>query len=197
MTPFSLSEDGFESQLAANYIGHFALIGLLLDLLEQTPASRIVSLSSLAHQSGQIHFDDINLQKEYTPGKAYEQTKLACLMFAIEFQRKLSEQGYQTLSVAAHPGISASNLGAHLGGFMSVILGLLAQSSAKGALPTLYAALGEDIIGGDFCGSSGLLEMRGNAKKVEPKAHAEDKEVAKKLWELSESLTGVNYFKSV
>ncbi len=119
MPPFSLSEDGFESQLAANYLGHFALTGLLLPLLTRTPNSRIVSLSSLAHNWGGIRFDDLNFARGYNKRAAYGQSKLACLMFAYELNRRLRATGSKTLSVAAHPGVAATNLAQHFPRFMS------------------------------------------------------------------------------
>ncbi len=114
MPPYSLSEDGFESQLAANYLGHFALTGLLLPLITKTPNSRIVSLSSLAHKWSGIRFDDLHATRRYDKRLAYGQSKLACLMFAYELQRRLARAGHTTLSVAAHPGVSSTNLFQHL-----------------------------------------------------------------------------------
>lgn len=192
--PFSLTEDGFESQLAANHIGHFALTALLLELLEKTPGSRIVALSSMAHKQGKIHFDDIHFKQNYSAGKAYNQSKLACLMFAFELQRRLTQNGCQTIAVAAHPGVSLTNLDQHLGKVAMALFKLACQPAEKGALPTLYAALGEDIKGGDYCGPSGFLEFRGNPVKVKAKAQAYDLEVAKKLWTLSETMTGIKDF---
>ena len=114
MPPYTLSEDGFESQLAANYLGHFALTGLLLPLINKTPNARIVSLSSLAHKWSGIRFHDLNATRRYDKRLAYGQSKLACLMFAYELQRRLTKAGCATLSVAAHPGVSATNLFQHL-----------------------------------------------------------------------------------
>jgi NAD(P)-dependent dehydrogenase (short-subunit alcohol dehydrogenase family) len=194
--PYSLSTEGFESQLAANYIGHFALTGQLLDLLEKTPGSRIVSLSSVAHKMGKIYFQDIHFKNAYNAGRAYSQSKLACIIFALELQRRLTANNYQTLSVAAHPGVSQTNLDQHVSKFILPLVRLLSQPSAAGALPTLYAALGDDIVGGDFCGPDGFKEMRGKPIKVTPSAQAQDTETAEKLWALTESMTGVKYFSS-
>ncbi len=193
MPPFSLSEDGFESQLAANYLGHFALTGLLLPLLAKTPDSRIVSLSSLAHNWGDIRFDDLHFKKGYSKRGAYGQSKLACLMFAYELNRRLRRAGIKTLSVAAHPGVAVTNLAQHFPKFLAVFFPLVGQSAASGALPTLYAALGEDIDGGDYCGPRHMRQMRGAPVKVGSNRASRDQTAAKRLWELSEELTGVRF----
>jgi len=193
MPPYSLSEDGFESQMAANYLGHFALTGLLLPLLSKTPGSRVVSLSSLAHNGGAIRFDDINFKNGYNKRAAYGQSKLACLMFAYEFDRRLRKAGFKTLSVAAHPGVAATNLTQHFPRLLSVFFPLVGQSAARGALPTLYAALGADINGGDYCGPRSMLQMRGEPVKVGSNRASKDQAAAKRLWKLSEELSGVSF----
>lgn len=193
MPPYSLSKDGFESQLAANYLGHFALTGLLLPLMRKTPGSRVVSLSSLAHNWGGIRFDDPNFEQGYNKRAAYGQSKLACLMFAYELNRRLQKAGIQTLSVAAHPGVSATNLAQHFPKFLSVLFPLVGQSAAQGALPTLYAALGQDIQGGDYCGPRALRQMRGAPVKVGSNRASRDEAAAAKLWTLSEKMTGVKF----
>ena len=196
MPPFSLSEDGFESQLAANYLGHFALTGLLLPLIVSTPNARVVSLSSLAHKWSGIRFDDINFKSAYSEREAYGQSKLACLMFAYELQRRLAMAGYETLSVAAHPGVSRTNLFQHLpkaARLFAPLMGLVFQSAKGGALPTLYAALGDDIEGGDYCGPRSLGEMRGSPVKVGSNRRSRDQAVAARLWSLSEEMTGVRF----
>lgn len=169
--PFQLTEDGFELQLATNYLGHFLLTALLLERLQATPGSRVVSLSSLAHRSGRINFDDLNSRRRYSRFGAYAQSKLACLMFAFELQRRLDAAGYQTRSVAAHPGASNTQLSRHLPAWVLKTLGplllpLFSQSAQAGAEPTLYAALGDDIEGGDYTGPKGFRELRGPAVKV-------------------------------
>ncbi len=196
MPPFSLSEDGFESQLAANYLGHFALTGLLLPLIVRTPDSRIVSLSSLAHKWSGIRFDDLHFTRWYDKRLAYGQSKLACLMFAYELQRRLTQAGSRTLSVAAHPGISSTNLFQHLPKVVQVFAPLTAlvfQTAEGGAQPTLYAALGDDIRGGDYCGPQSLGEMRGDPGKVGSSRRSRDEAVAARLWGVSEELTGVRF----
>jgi len=196
MPPFSLSKDGFESQLAANYLGHFALTGHLLALLNQTQGARVVSLSSLAHRWSGILFDDMNFAKGYNARTAYGQSKLACLMFAYELQRRLEKAGQTTLSVAAHPGVSATSLFRHMPGivgFLNPLTALVFQSAAGGALPTLYAALGADIQGGDYCGPRSMGEMRGDPVKVGSNRRSRSLEVAARLWQESQKMTGVAY----
>ena len=193
MPPYSLSEDGFESQLAANYLGHFALTGLLLPVLARTAGSRIVSLSSLAHNWGHIRFDDPHFKNGYSKRGAYGQSKLACLMFAYELNRRLQEAGLKTLSVAAHPGVAVTNLAQHFPRFLTMFFPLVGQSAAAGALPTLYAALGEDVDGGDYCGPRSMRQMRGAPVKGGSNRASRDSAAAKRLWKLSEELTGVSF----
>ncbi|MEI6735057.1 MAG: oxidoreductase [Comamonadaceae bacterium] len=193
MPPYSLSEDGFESQLAANYLGHFALTGLLLPLLGKTPGSRVISLSSLAHTWGAIRFDDLNFKKGYNKRAGYGQSKLACLMFAYELDRRLRKAGLKTLSVAAHPGVAATNLAQHFPRLLTVFFPLLGQSAADGALPTLYAALGDDVNGGDYCGPRSMRQMRGAPVKVSSNRVSKDQAAAARLWRVSEELTGVSF----
>ncbi|MDY0344403.1 MAG: oxidoreductase [Lentimicrobium sp.] len=193
--PYELTEDGFESQLGVNYLGHFLLTGLLLPLLEKTPGSRVVSLSSNAHKNGKIHFDDLNFKKKYSAFAAYSQSKLACLMFSKELQRRLEKSGSRVLSVAAHPGMSDTNLFKHVPKFVTTIFGrlirsLMVQTPADGAKPTLYAALGNDIQGGDYIGPDGWQEWKGEPVKVKGTKLSDDKEVARKLWVESENMTG-------
>jgi NAD(P)-dependent dehydrogenase (short-subunit alcohol dehydrogenase family) len=196
MPPYSLSKDGFESQMAANYLGHFVLTGLLLPLLNATPKARVVTLSSLAHRWGPIRFDDPHFKQGYDKRKAYGQSKLACLVFAIELQRRLAATGASTMSVAAHPGVAATNLGQHLPGvarWLMPVAGLVFNSAAGGALPSLYAALGSDLAGGDYCGPSRMGQMSGPAIKVGCSRTARDPDQGRKLWALSEELTGLRY----
>jgi NAD(P)-dependent dehydrogenase (short-subunit alcohol dehydrogenase family) len=196
MPPFSLSKDGFESQLAANYLGHFALTGLLLPLLNKTPGARVVSLSSLAHKWGAIRFDDMNFTTGYSKRWAYGQSKLACLMFAYELNRRLKKAGSSTLSVAAHPGVSATSLFRHMPGIVGVLnplTALIFQSAKGGVLPTLYAALGADIEGGDYCGPQSMAEMRGAPVKVGSNTRSQDLADALRLWRESERMTGTAF----
>lgn len=196
MPPYSLSEDGFESQFAANYIGHFALTGLLLPLIVQTPGARIVSLSSMAHRWGNIRFDDPNFKSGYNKREAYGQSKIACLMFAYEMNRRLSKAGHSTLSVAAHPGVAYTNLTQHMPKVVNVFAPLMAvvlNNATDGALPTLYAALGEDIKGGDYCGPKDMRQMRGAPIKVGSNKASRDEQAAAQLWTMSEKMSGVKF----
>lgn len=195
--PFSLTEDGFELQMAANYLGHFLLTGLLLKTILKTPNSRIVSLSSIAHRSGKINFDDLQSKKKYSAFQAYSQSKLACLMYGYELQRRLEAAGQQsTISTIAHPGASNTNLAQHLPKWAMALFGLFAplfsQSAEAGAQPTLWAAVGE-AKGGDYFGPTGFKEMKGKAGKVDSTPLSKDKAIAKQLWEVSEKLTGITY----
>ena len=197
MPPYGKTEDGFESQFGVNYLGHFLLTGLLLDLLERGSESRIVTLSSLAHKWGNLYFDDLNFQKQYSAQKAYGQSKLACLMFAYELQRRLEKAKMQTISLAAHPGIAMTNLIHNLPGWMekaaSVVGPLFFQDAAKGALPTLRAALDPQAKGGQYYGPDGFREQRGKPVVVDSNATSKNKAKAKKLWEVSQKLVNIEY----
>jgi len=193
MPPFSLTEDGFESQLGANYLGHFVLTGLLLPILEKTDKSRIVSLASLAHDWSNIQFDDINFSKKYSARKAYGQSKLACLMYAYELQKRLTKNGNQVISVAAHPGASQSNLTQHMPKIMQWLSPLVCQNAAAGAEPTLFAALNETLMGGEYIGPSGFQQARGKPKVVGSNRASKNESNAAKLWQLSEKLTQTRY----
>jgi len=193
MPPYQVTEDGIENQLATNYIGHFALTGLLLPLLTQTPASRVVSLSSLAHKWSDIQFDDLHFEKGYNKQKAYGQSKRACLMFAYELQRRLATAGYQTISLAAHPGISKTNLDRYFPAFIRPLGTLFLQNQHKGALPTLFAATARELKGGEYIGPDGFQEMRGHPKIVDSDETSKDKKVAERLWKVSEEMTNVFY----
>lgn len=196
--PFSLTKDGFESQMAANYFGHFLLTSLLLPTIMNTPHSRIVSLSSIAHKSGKINFDDLQSKKKYSAIQAYAQSKLACLMFAYELQRRLEKSGSDTISVAAHPGISDTELSRHIPQLaamlmMPVFTLFFTHKPDKGALPTLRAALDENVEGGDYFGPDGWREFKGQPVKVRSTRRSRNEETAKKLWEVSLELTGAEF----
>jgi len=192
--PLALTEDGFELQMATNYLGHFLLTGLLLPRLESTPGARVVTLSSLAHRGGSIDLHDLNSRRRYSRVAAYAQSKLACLMFTFELQRRLQSAGYQTIAVAAHPGVSNTELSRYLPAWLMRIIGpMFLQSAQAGAGPTLYAALGDDISGGDFTGPRGFRELRGRAVKVDCARRARNTEIARQLWQHSEQLTGFSW----
>ena len=196
MPPLARTKEGFESQLAANYLGHFALTGHLLPLINATRGARVVSLSSLAHRWSSIRFDDMNFATEYNKKQAYGQSKFACLVFAYELQRRLVNAGVHTLSVAAHPGVSATSLFRHMPGIVGILNPLMAlvfQSAKGGALPILYAALSDEVQGGEYFGPQRMNEMKGEPGKV-PSNRASRNEVdAARLWAVSEQMTGVRY----
>ena len=197
MPPFSLTKDGFESQFATNYLGHFLLTKLLFPLIKNTPNARVISLSSLAHKWHEIQFDDINFKKSYNKQKAYSQSKLACLMFGIEFDRRLKAANINAISVSAHPGVSDTNLTNSMPKvfhFLATKVGsLLLQSAKDGAQPQLYAALGIDINGGEYTGPDGKGEIKGEATKVKPRSLAKNKEVAERLWSKTEEMLGEEF----
>jgi NAD(P)-dependent dehydrogenase (short-subunit alcohol dehydrogenase family) len=175
--PYGKTAQGFETQFGVNHLGHFALTGSLLDLVVQTPGSRIVTVSSVAHQLGAIHFSDLNWEKGYKAQAAYGQSKLANLLFTYE---------------AAHPGWTETNLQEHAKAvkFMNRFLG---QEPLMGALPTLYAATESDVNGAEYYGPSGFMEMNGPPKRVKSNRRSHDQNVAERLWNISENLTGVRF----
>jgi NAD(P)-dependent dehydrogenase (short-subunit alcohol dehydrogenase family) len=198
MTPQQTTADGFELQFGTNHLGHFALTGLLLDKLAKADAARVVTLSSLEHRSGHLDFDDLQSKKNYGPRSAYQQSKLANAAFGIELDRRLRAAGSSTISVLAHPGYSATNLqstgpSGPMKALLSVTNRLVAQSPEQGALPTLYAATAPDVEGGGYYGPDGFREARGHPTRVKAIPEAHDPEVGRRLWEVSEELTGVRY----
>jgi NAD(P)-dependent dehydrogenase (short-subunit alcohol dehydrogenase family) len=197
LTPHFKTEDGFEGQLGVNYLGHFLLTGLLLPLLHRTPKSRVVSLYSLAANWGGMRFEDLQFERKYDAAKAYSQSKMACLMFAVELNRRLRAAGYPVAALAAHPGFSQSDLGRHLAPWMRVMLSVagsvLMQSAAAGALPTLYAALGQDLHGGEATGPGGRNEIKGPPTVVDVNRQAQDQAGRERLWAISERLCGFQY----
>jgi len=200
--PHRRTTDGFEMQFGTNHLGHFALTGLLLPRLLDTPGARVVSVSSSAHRPGKIHWDDLQLERSYRNWRAYAQSKLANLLFAFELDRRLRKAGTSVISVAAHPGYAATNLqsvGARMAGspvlerLFEVANRLIAQSAAMGALPTLYAATAPEVQGGDYFGPASLGEMWGHPRKVRSSARSKDLADAARLWKLSEALTDVRF----
>jgi NAD(P)-dependent dehydrogenase (short-subunit alcohol dehydrogenase family) len=197
--PRRLTADGFESQIGTNHLGHFALTGLLLPTLLAAPAPRVVTMSSEAHWIGKIRFDDLQFEHGYNNWRAYGQSKLANLMFCFELARRAAEADTALVSVAAHPGYAATNLqfagpaGRLERAIMVVGNKVIAQSADMGALPALYAATVTDLPSGSFVGPDGLLGGRGHPHVVSAAAKAYDAEAWKRLWELSEQLTGVTY----
>ena len=187
------TEDGFEKQLGTNHLGHFALTGLLLGRV----TDRVVTVSSTAHKMGRVSFDNLMGTRRYNRWTAYAQSKLANLLFALELQRRLAAAGSDVRSVACHPGYSATHLQSHTPNPVErVAMGLLnrvvAQSDVMGALPSLHAATA-DVPGGSFIGPDGPGEFRGHPVFVQPTSRARDEADAKRLWDVSEELTGVRY----
>ena len=196
--PFQRTANGFELQFGTNHLGHIALTGLLLPLLYERPDARLVTVSSNSHKAGQMRFDDLQGERHYSRWGAYSQSKLANLLFAFELDRRLKAGGQRLISVAAHPGYSATNL--QLSGplpherlVMRMSNRLFAQSAEIGALPLLYAATAPDLQGGSYVGPDGAREMRGNPVLVHATRRAEDMEDARRLWDISERLTGFTY----
>jgi NAD(P)-dependent dehydrogenase (short-subunit alcohol dehydrogenase family) len=192
--PLTRTADGFELQFGTNHLGHFALTNLLLERV----TGRVVTVSSTGHRIGRVDFDDLNWQrKPYRAWRAYGQSKLANLLFTAELQRRLTAAGSRVLATAAHPGYAATNLQFHsqrrsLDLISRVGNRLFAQDENGGALPTLYAAVA-DIPGNSFAGPGGFMEQRGAPKLVGRSAAAQDADVARRLWEVSEQLTGVRF----
>jgi len=194
-----VTADGFELQFGTNYLGHFALTAALLPLLRQGKNPRVVTLSSIAARSGTIDFDDLQAERRYRPMRVYSQSKLACLMFAFELQRRSDAAGWGIASIAAHPGISRTDLipngagRASLFGVMSRLLWFLFQSAAQGAWSTLFAATAPEAKGGAYYGPARLDETRGPPTRARVPRQAEDKNAAARLWTLSEQLTGARF----
>lgn len=199
MTPpqRNTTPDGFELQLGTNYLGHFALTGHLLPLLRKGQSPRVVTLSSVAARDGAIHFDDLQAERDYKPMRVYAQSKLACLMFALELQRKSEAAGWGIASIPAHPGVSRTDLivngaGADsLAGWARKYLWFLFQPPAQGALPTLYAATDPAAKGGVYYGPNQMSEIRGFPAMAKIPPQALDTAAAARLWQVSEELTGV------
>ena len=189
--PKTITMDGFELQFEANYLGHFLLTGLLLHTINNTAGARVVSLSSIAHRGGQIDFDSFKAERGYSRWGHYSQSKLACLMFALELQRRLQKAGSRTLSLVAHPGGTATELARHIGA-LSVISNLIAQSVDAGSLPTLRAAVDPNARGSEYYGPR-WFRYFGPAVLETPMAQALDVDVAAKLWSVSEKLAGIAY----
>ena len=197
LAPQGLTKDGFELHLGTNHFGPFALTGLLLDRLNAAATARIINISSMAHRlTAGLDPDDPGLRaRAYKPMDAYGRSKLASLLFTQELDRRLKSSGARTLAVTAHPGYTATNL--DLGGFfMRLATKLFAQAPAIGALPALFAATTNDAKGGEYFGPGGYKELSGAPKRVECSDAARDALLAKRLWVLSEQLTGVRYLNS-
>jgi NAD(P)-dependent dehydrogenase (short-subunit alcohol dehydrogenase family) len=188
--------DGFELQFGTNHLGHFLLTTLLLDLMEGRDDARVVTLSSTAHKIGRISFDNLAGDRYYFRWRAYGQSKLANLLFALELDRRLRREGSTVKSLAAHPGYAATNLQTASPPLidrlvMKVSNAVIAQSDEMGALPTLFAATEPGLEGGTYAGPDGPSEQRGHPTIVSPNSRARDEDTARRLWQVSEELTGV------
>jgi len=198
MPPRRVTKQGFELQFGTNHLAHFALTLRVLPALEGRADARVVTMSSGLHKSGHIHFDDLGAIKTYSRTGAYSQSKIANVYFALELDRRLRAQGIPIKSVLAHPGYAATNLqSAGPTGPLAwlMVLGnmFMAQTAEQGALPELYAATAPGIEGGQFIGPDGRNEMRGYPTLVQPIERAKDPEIARRLWEVSEDMTGVRW----
>jgi len=195
----SVTKDGFERQFGTNHLGHFALTGRLIPTLLKAAAPRVVTIASLAHRRGRINFDDLQSAKGYSGNAVYSQSKLANLMFALELDRRARSANSKLLSAAAHPGLSTTGFIAatEMPGWQraigGVVMQLLGQNAAHGALPGLYAATMPDVAGGQYWGPDGMREMRGAPALAKIFPQAQDEAAAARLWTVSETLTGVTF----
>ena len=200
MVPYGTTEDGFERQFGTNHLGHFALTGLLFDRLVNTAGSRVVNVSSSGHRFGNMDFDNLMFDggNEYSPIGAYGRSKLANLLFTYELQRRFEAVGTDAMAIAAHPGISQTNLTAHMEDrwyfkLMMPLMPLMLQSAAMGALPTIRAAVDPTVKGGQYFGPDGPREQRGYPVTVESNDASHNEADARQLWHVSEQLTGVQF----
>lgn len=199
--PFRATVDGFEMQFGTNHLGHFALTGHLLPVLLATPGARVVTVSSVMHRLGRMNFDNLDAARGYDKWSAYSMSKLANLLFTLELDRRTKAAGLDITAVAAHPGYASTHLqstgpqmaGRRIAAQMWKVLNLIGQSAARGALPTVRAAVASDVAGGDYFGPSGPGEVRGNPVPVSMTRSARDPQTAQRLWRVSEELTGVRY----
>ncbi|MBS9532771.1 SDR family NAD(P)-dependent oxidoreductase [Mycobacterium sp. M1] len=197
-TPKQTTVDGFELQFGTNHLGPFALTGLLLPRMMRVKGSRVVTVASAAHRiMAQIHFEDLQWENGYNRIAAYGQSKLANLMFTYELQRRLAAKHKSTIAVAAHPGVANTELTRYLPAFLRpadrLLMPLVVQSAAMGALPTLRAATDTAVQGGQYYGPDGIGEQRGHPKLVDSSKQSQDVELQDRLWAVSEELTGVTF----
>jgi len=199
-TPYGLTKDGFESQVGTNHLGHFALTGLLLDIIMKTPGSRVVTVSSMAHKQGHMDFDNFLYEggKGYSRLGAYGRSKLSNLLFTYELQRRFAANGVDIIAVAAHPGVSNTNLARHLEKYwwfkmLYPVVMPFTQGADIGALPEIRAAVDPKVKGGEYYGPDGFREMKGFPILVQSNKASHNREDARRLWETSEELTGVKF----
>jgi len=200
MTPYFTTKDGFEAQLGTNHLGHFALTGLLIDLILKTKGARIVNVSSGAHKNGEMDFDNLQFEdgKGYKSMKAYGRSKLSNLLFTYELQRKLEAAKKETISVAAHPGVAMTNLARHMEDkllfkILAPVFKRLAQDQAMGALPQIRASVDPEVKGSEYYGPNGKREWKGFPVLVPSNEASHNLGDAASLWEESEKLTGVKF----
>jgi NAD(P)-dependent dehydrogenase (short-subunit alcohol dehydrogenase family) len=197
-TPKTKTMDGFELQFGTNHLGHFALTGLLLQAMAPVPGSRVVTVSSVGHRiRARINFADLHAEASYDRVAAYGQSKLANLLFTYELQRRLSAGDAETISLAAHPGVADTELirnsPAWLRGVVSTLRPLITQPAEAGALPILRAATDPAVQGGQYYGPDGFREAKGHPKVVESSRQSHDQATQRRLWNVSEELTGVTF----
>ncbi len=193
MPPYGKTTDGFELQFGTNHLGHFALTGHLMELIQNTPNSRIVNVSSGAHNYGKINFDDLTWDKRpYKAMRAYGDSKIANLYFTYELHNRLGNENSNPVAIAAHPGWTATELQRHSGLF-NFLNSFFAMPIEQGALPTLRAATDNNVQPGDYFGPDGFREMKGYPVKVESNRLSHNEKITKQLWSASEELTGVKY----
>jgi NAD(P)-dependent dehydrogenase (short-subunit alcohol dehydrogenase family) len=196
--PYSKTKDGFELQFGTNHLGHFALTAHLLPILMATPLSRVVTVSSIAARKARINFKNLDGSHGYNPMIFYRQSKLANLLFAVELQHRLERAGSTSISVLCHPGISVTNLlsrgsGKETGKVMKALMSIVAQPAEKGALPTICAASHPDLRGGEYIGPDGFGNHKGDPALTDEAGKMFKADLSARLWEVSESLTGVRY----
>ena len=190
---------GFETQFATNHLGHFALTGLLLPAMLRQSGSRVVTVASIAHKRGTLDFEDLNAERSYNPNRAYQQSKLANVVFGLELDRRLRARAANTASLIAHPGVAVTNIVSNGMGtgmrarMVGILVPLIAQSDDRGSWPTLYAAVSPEARGGGYYGPDGIAEIKGTPVEVQPQPRALDPAAGQRLWEISEMLTGVRY----
>jgi NAD(P)-dependent dehydrogenase (short-subunit alcohol dehydrogenase family) len=197
-TDKATTKDGFELQFGTNHLGHFAFTGLLLDRLLPVEGSRVVTVSSVGHRiMADVHFDDLQWDRSYNRVAAYGQSKLSNLLFTYELQRRLAAKHEPTVALAAHPGTSDTELVRNSPAFLrkpAEMFGrYILQSAQMGALPTLRAATDPSAQGGQYYGPDGLAEQRGYPKLVKSSEKSHDETRQRRLWQVSEELTGVTY----
>jgi len=192
--PLTRTAQGFELQFGVNHLGTFALTGLLLPKLAETPGSRVVVTASLAHNRGNIRWDDLNAEQDYNRTQRYSDSKLANMLHFAELDRRLRAAGSPVTAVGCHPGVAATELMRHAGPFriFTPLFGLLLNTAAQGAWPALQAATAPDVEPGGYYGPRSIGEMKGRSGKARRNAAAQDADLARRLWDVSVEMTGID-----